>query len=167
MYKKNIFESSSVLPSLTQKIPSDRTGVNGTERIGDRSDVGATPLANNYKIWGNLDKQSRGMTGLLDTQGHGGPTLFTDHRNSAGQAITGTKTPEAYKKMLKESASGKSSTGVSSGKNKISGVSDSIKDKYINGGDTTVSKEFEHKKPLTESQIIGSMLVIRALNSFK
>lgn len=163
MLKKTIFEAnehSSVLPTMKQVTPSNRVGLND-EGVGDRSDVGKKPVDGQAKIFGNLNNQSRGMVGKLDTQGKDSPVMFTDHKNSKGCDCTGTYTPSAYKKMLKESSCG-SESGVQAGKQKIntaSGKNSNVK--YVENGDTNHSN-----KVLSESDCIGSILTLSALQIF-
>jgi len=167
---KNLQEGSSVLPSMKQVTPSDRTGVSGNEGIGDRSDVGKTPTSGQGKIWGNLNNQSRGMVGKLDTQGKDAPEMFTDKRGATKTTNPGTSTPGIYKKMyaMHENANGKS-TGQQSGKHKVAGVNNNsgISSKYVEDGD------FRHggssncpcgkkSKPMTEDQLVGSTVAIIA-----
>lgn len=165
-YIKEENEHSSVLASLKQITPSDRTGISDCG-VGDRSDVGKTPAEGQSRIWGNLDKQSKGMTGEFDTQGKDNSTMFTSHKNSAGSEDTGTYTPKKYRAMLREEASG-DSTGVSAGRNKVSAASGSASSpKYKQGADTAgrccCGKTHN---TMTESFKIGSALSIAALNLF-
>lgn len=175
MLNKSLFEAnehSSVLPSLSQTTPSNRENVSRNEGIGDRSDVGKKPVDGQSRIWGNLNSQSKGMTGILDTEGKNQPSMFVDHKNADGVSNTGTKTPDAYKKMLKESASGINNTGVASGKLKISGVSMKPSYKYVVNADTQHGHQVmpkstgSTKSTVTESQKIGSALTIAALQLF-
>lgn len=158
-YIKEENEHSSVLSSLKQITPSDRSGITDCG-VGDRSDVGKTPVDGQRKIFGNLDKQSKGMTGEIDTQGKDKSTMFTSHNDS------GTYTPQKYKTMLREEAVGES-TGVSSGKNKVKAAAGSVTSpKYKDGADTAGCKCGKTHNTITESIKIGSALSIAAIQIF-
>ena len=77
MLNTSLFEAnehSTVLPSMKQITPSSRS--NETEGVGDRSEVGRIPSKGQKKIFGNLDRQSTGQVGKLDTQGKESPTTL-------------------------------------------------------------------------------------------
>lgn len=169
---KALQEGSSVLPQLKQITPSDRTGVSGNEGIGDRSEVGKTPESGQKKIWGNLNAQSRGQEGKLDTQGKDSPQLFTSHKGATKENTTGTSTPSQYKKMyaIKESANA-TETGVSSGKHKETTALSNPTIKNVKGADTnhggSCNASCKKSTPVTESQLIGStvaMVAAKTLN---
>lgn len=161
-------EGSSVLPSMKNVTPSDRSGVSGNEGVGDRSEVGKTPESGQKKIWGNLANQSRGMDGTLDTQGKSAPELFTDKRGATKTTNPGTSIPGVYKKMytMHESAIG-GETGQKSGKKKVSGVNNNTGfQKNVRGADVTHGGfnncSCRKDKPMTESQLIGSTVALTA-----
>lgn len=173
MWERVLRENSSVLSTLKQITPSDRTNVSNNYGIGDRSDIGRKPVDGQSKIFGNLDKQSRGMEGKLDTQGKEKPELFTSHNGNSKDNNPGTFTPKVYNKMynqkIQESANS-SETGVNSGKHKVNGVESGIRNKYVigadvnNGGGCNCSKTKE-KSALTESQVLGSIVALAASRS--
>ena len=164
-------EGSSVLPTLKQVTPSDRAGVSGNEGVGDRSEIGKTPESGQSKIWANLNAQSRGMEGKLDTQGKSEPEMFTDKKGATKTTVPGTSTPSVYKKMyaVQESANG-DETGTSAGKHKAASVAatSGLEDKQVPGADThhgggcncgcTKKKE----NAMTESQLVGSTVAMIA-----
>ena len=160
-------EGSSVLPSMKNVTPSERSGVSGNEGVGDRSEVGKTPESGQKKIWGNLANQSRGMDGTLDTQGKSAPELFTDKRGATKTTNPGTSTPDVYKKMytMHEGAIG-GETGQKSGKLKVSGVNNNtgVEGKNVAGADTIHggSCNCSKKKPMTEAQLVGSTVALIA-----
>lgn len=171
---KALQEGSSVLPQLKQTIPSDRSGVSGNEGVGDRSEVGKTPESGQGKIWGNLNHQSRGLEGKLDTQGKERPQLFTSHAGATKSNPTGTSTPSTYKRMysIKESANA-DETGINSGKHKTNSAIDDPTIKNVQGADTNnggscnCGSKKSKKTTVTESQVIGStvaMVAAKTLN---
>ena len=158
---KTLKEGSSVLPSMKQVTPSERSGVSGNEGTGDRSEIGKTPVSGQSKIWGNLNAQSRGMVGKLDTQGKESPELFTDKRGATKTTVPGTSTPSVYKKMyaVHENAIG-ASTGQQAGKYKPSSATDGDTN---HGGSSNCSCERGKKKTtVTEAQLIGSTVAMIA-----
>ena len=164
-------EGSSVLPSMKQVTPSERSGVSGNEGVGDRSEVGKSPVSGQSKIWGNLNGQSRGMVGKLDTQGKESPEMFTDKRGATKTTDPGTSTPSVYKKMytVHENANG-AGTGQQAGKYKPASATANTgpNRKYApdadfnNGGSTNCSCERGKKSPMTEAQLIGSTIALIA-----
>lgn len=166
-------EGSSVLPSMKQVTPSERSGVSGNEGTGDRSEMGKSPVSGQSKIWGNLNNQSRGMTGTLDTQGKEYPEMFTSKKGATKSNDPGTSTPGVYKKMytMHEAASG-AATGQQSGKfkpasaTKNSGVDNaSAMDADTNhGGSSNCSCDRGKKSTMTEAQLIGSTVAMVAAN---
>ena len=166
-------EGSSVLPSMKQVTPSERSGVSGNEGTGDRSELGKAPVSGQSKIWGNLNNQSRGMTGTLDTQGKESPEMFTSKKGATKDNDPGTSIPGAYKKMytVHEAASG-AATGQQSGKfkstsaTKNNGVNNaSAMDADTNhGGSTNCSCDRGKKSTMTEAQLIGSTVAMIASN---
>lgn len=160
IYEAN--EHSSVLPTLKQITPSDRNNIQDCG-VGDRSDVGKKPVDGQNRIWGNLDKQSKGMTGTIDTQGKDKSVMFTDHKNSRGQGNTGTFTPSKYKSMLSESSTG-AQTGTLAGKNKISAAANNNSNqKYKQGADTA---NCSCEKHISEALSLGGALAIAAMYVF-
>ena len=170
---KTLKEGSSVLPSMKQVTPSERSGVSGNEGTGDRSEIGKSPVSGQSKIWGNLNSQSRGMTGTLDTQGKESPEMFTDKRGATKNTDPGTSTPGVYKKMyaVHENANGMG-TGQQAGKYKPAsatantGMSKKYAPKadFNNGGSTNCECERGKKSPMTEAQLIGSTIAMIASN---
>ncbi len=170
---KTLKEGSSVLPSMKQVTPSERSGVSGNEGTGDRSEIGKSPVSGQSKIWGNLNSQSRGMTGTLDTQGKESPEMFTDKRGATKNTDPGTSTPGVYKKMyaVHENANGMG-TGQQAGKYKPAsatantGMSKKYAPKadFNNGGSTNCGCERGKKAPMTEAQLIGSTIAMIASN---
>ena len=168
---KVLKEGSSVLPTLKQITPSERSSVSGNEGVGDRSEIGKTPESGQGKIWGNLNKQSRGMEGKLDTQGKSEPELFTDKKGATKTTVPGTYTPSKYKEMYKtkihESANAEE-TGAQSGKHKVSAAANSSDPtiKNVEGADTqhggscNCGAPKPKKSCVTESQVIGSTLAL-------
>lgn len=162
-------EASSVLSQLKQITPSDRSNVSGTEGTGDRSEVGRSPSQGQKKIWGNLDTQSRGMEGNLDTQGKTEPELFTSHKGNSSDNSPGTFTPPKYKSMLqiKESATAEE-TGVDSGKHKTTSAANTVDptQKNVQGADTNPGGSCNcgevKKSTITEEQVVGSTVAMIA-----
>lgn len=171
--RKILREGSSVLPSMRQVTPSERSGVSGSEGIGDRSEIGKSPVSGQSKIWGNLNNQSRGMVGKLDTQGKESPEMFTDRRGATKTTNPGTSTPGVYKSMyaVHENANG-AGTGQQAGKYKPTSATANtgLNKKYApkadfnNGGSTNCGCEREKKSPMTEAQLIGSTIAMIASN---
>ena len=159
-------EGSSVLPSMKNVTPSERSRVSETEGVGDLSEFGRSPESGQKKIWGNLANQSRGMVGVLDTQGKSAPELFTDRRGVMRTNDPGTYTPGVYQKMytVHESANG-GETGQKSGKLKVTGVNNhtGTQNKYVRGADIVNGGSCNCKnKPMTESQLVGSTIALFA-----
>lgn len=155
----------SVLSTMKQVTPSDRSDVSSNQGIGDRSDVGKDPSSGQSKIWGNLDKQSRGMEGKLDTQGSSDTKMFTSNEGNTQKNETGTVTPNVYKQMyaIKENANA-GSTGVMSGKVKSTAAAGSVVNpmvKHAEDADTTIGGSTNicdcKRKPstITESDLFG------------
>lgn len=168
MLNTSLFEAnehSTVLPSIKQITPS--SGSNETEGVGDRSEVGRIPSKGQKKIFGNLDRQSTGQVGKLDTQGKESPTMFASHKSCCGSGATGAEIPNKYKKMLHESACGKRSTGTGSGKqhpsttNRISGTVDPVN--VANKADTRHGEQ----KLISESEKLGSAISLLAMKALK
>ena len=168
---KTLKEGSSVLPSMKQVTPSERSGVSGNEGVGDRSEIGKTPVSGQSKIWGNLNSQSRGMVGKLDTQGKESPELFTDKRGATKTTVPGTSTPGVYKKMyaVHENANG-AGTGQQAGKYKPTSATANTgmnkkyapKADFKNGGSTNCACERGKKSTMTEAQLVGSTVALIA-----
>ena len=168
---KTLKEGSSVLPSMKQVTPSERSGVSGNEGVGDRSEIGKTPVSGQSKIWGNLNSQSRGMVGKLDTQGKESPELFTDKRGATKTTVPGTSTPGVYKRMyaVHENANGYG-TGQQAGKFKPTSATANtgMNKKYVpkadfkNGGSTNCACERGKKSTMTEAQLVGSTVALIA-----
>lgn len=169
---ERLLEASSVLPTLKQNIPSNRSDVSGTQGVGDRSEIGKKPWEGQAKLLGNLNGQSRGMEGTLDTQGKSSPELFTSRKGNTKDNNPGTFTPATYKKMydqkIQESANA-TETGTQAGKHKTTGVAPTagLSDKYVPGGDTNNGGscncgKSEKRSTLTEAQFFGSTIALVA-----
>lgn len=167
---KRILEAASTLDTLNQITPSERSSVSNTAGIGDRSEIGKTPESGQSKIWGNLNSQSRGFQGSLDTQGKKSPELFASHKGNTQPNDPGTFTPAKYKKMLNmsESAVG-GETGTQSGKYKESAASGrhNPMNKHDgsdirNGGSSNHNCRCKRCESVTESQLLGSTVALYA-----
>lgn len=178
----NINESSSVLSTLKNLVPSQNRS--STCGVGDRSEIGMSPIKGQKKLLGNLDAQSKGMVGVLDTQGKSEPTMFASHNGNDKNNSVGSYTPSVYRKLYKltEGASGKNSTGVAVGKIKNASASSLNNVKYARKmdygtGDNTTKISLKNtskinpdvdcgctsaKNIMSESLLLGSLL---ALNS--
>lgn len=141
----NLFESEhgSVLPSLKEINPSDKS-ISGNEGVGDRT-FGRNPLQGQNQILGNLDKQSKGMEGKLDTQGKSNTEMFTKRLNSIHESTIGAATGVAAVKQKTSAASG--------------AVTTDINKKYVENCDSC-------KNLVTESLRIGSVISLAALRVF-
>ena len=166
-------EASSVLSTLKNVTPSNRSDVASTQGVGDRSEIGKSAVSGQHKIWGNLDGQSRGMDGRLDTQGKAAPELYATHQGSGQSNNPGTYTPPKYKELYKErinESANASATGVGAGKHKASAASGSahsgLGNKYVQGGDTHFGGSCNcscgegKKKVVTEAQLVGSAVAL-------
>lgn len=172
MWEK-LLEASSVLPSMKQNVPSNRSDVGGTQGIGDRSDVGKKPWEGQAKLLGNLNGQSRGFQGTLDLQGKNEPELFTSHRGSTKSNDPGTYTPPKYKAMynqrINESANG-SEMGIQAGKHKTSAAAGKyttgLKNKYVPKADTRHGGSCNCGKSstLSEGQLLGGLVSFYGMN---
>ena len=167
-------EASSVLSTLKQTTPSDRSDVSGNQGIGDRSEIGKKPWEGQAKLLGNLNGQSRGMEGHLDTQGKSSPELYASHKGSTKTNDPGTYTPPVYNRMYKQSINesvSKDTTGIQAGKHKISAAAGAgatgFHSKTAVRGDTNFggSCNCGKSKPMTEAQLIGSTLAILSANA--
>lgn len=172
---KGLQEASSVLSSMKQNVPSDRSAVSGTQGIGDRSEVGKKPWEGQSKLLGNLNGQSRGFQGTLDTQGKKGPEMYTSHKGNSQSNDPGTYTPSNYKKMysakINESVTA-DETGIQSGKHKVSAASGKgvtgMGNKYVPNADTHHGGSCNcgaKKNVMTEGQLIGALAVLCGMNS--
>lgn len=169
---ERLLEASSVLPSMSQTVPSERSSVSNTAGIGDRSEIGRSPVSGQAKLLGNLNGQSRGFEGRLDTQGKSSPELFTSHKGSTKSNDPGTYTPQSYKNMLRlnEAANG-DETGIASAKHKHSsaaGYGNPLKthtgSDSINGGGCN-KRCCNKSESVTESQLMGSAVALAAIQT--
>ena len=133
--------NASVLPSMKQITPSDRSDAN--EGTGDRSEVGQCPQKGHSKIWGNLSSQSKGLDGNIDLQG-----------KSSSEVVNSKKTTLTESKRLLREVACEMSTGTGSEKNKESSST---------GKTTGVGHSY---KPISEAQVIGSTVAYAAMQIF-
>ena len=155
-----------MLPSMSQKTPSDRSDVSGNKGAGyTKADFNKFPPATGQKqIWGNLANQPRGMTGKLDTQGE--QTVSPKHLGFQHHT-DGAFANKPYKNLMNESTS--DGAGAKFGKKKINAAASkeatASQTKVANadtnyGGKCNCNECQDGKKPINEGQVIGATLAL-------